>query len=113
MRLIVPMLQNTVRVPTECSLACMLQFLWLLQDDVVTVHEPIDLLLSCVRQVLLLAKPRDRQIPDSVLEMPIGDTTPSLLRAAGASQQHGPDQVKLRDLNDRTSTLTRIMIASS
>ena len=64
-----------------------------------TVHEPIDLLLSCVRQVLLLAHPRDRQIPDSVLEMPIGDTTPSLLRAAGASQQHGPVQVNLSDLD--------------
>jgi len=61
------------------------------------VHEPVDLLLTCVRQVLLLAKPRDRHLADSIVGMTDGDTTPSILRgAAGASQEVNPDQVSHR-----------------
>ncbi len=64
------------------------------QDDAVIVQEPVDLLLTCVRQVLMLAQPRDRQVPDSIVGMADGDTTPSILRpAAGASQEANPDQV--------------------
>ena len=64
------------------------------QDDAVIVMEPMDLLLTCVRQVLMLAQPRDRQIPDSIVGMADGDTTPSILRpAALASQDASPDQV--------------------
>lgn len=65
-----------------------------MQDDAVTVQEPVDLLLTCVRQVLMLAQPRDRQVPDSIVGMADGDTTPSILRpAAGTSQEASPDQV--------------------
>ncbi len=65
-----------------------------MQDDAVIVQEPVDLLLTCVRQVLLLAQPRDRQVPDSIAGMADGDTTPSILRpAVGASQEASPDQV--------------------
>lgn len=64
------------------------------QDDAVIVLEPVDLLLTCVRQVLVLAQPRDRQVPDSIVGMADGDTTPSILRpAAEASQEASPDQV--------------------
>ncbi|DBA84856.1 TPA: hypothetical protein ACH3X1_005879 [Trebouxia sp. C0004] len=64
-----------------------------LQDDAVIVQEPVDLLLTCVRQVLMLAQPRDRQVPDSIVGMADGDTTPSILRpAAGASQEASPEQ---------------------
>ena len=45
------------------------------------VHEPIDTLLTCVRQVMLLAKPRDKQLPDSVMDTTDMDTVPSVLKA--------------------------------
>lgn len=65
-----------------------------MQEDMVIPHEPLDLLLTCVRQVLLLAKPRDKQIPDSIVGPMDGDTTPSILRpAAEASQDANPNQV--------------------
>ena len=65
-----------------------------MQDDVVIVHEPVDVLLTCVRQVLLLAKPRDKQLPDSIVGMVDGGTTPSVLRPGlGASQESNPNQV--------------------
>ncbi|KAA6422807.1 MAG: hypothetical protein FRX49_07342 [Trebouxia sp. A1-2] len=68
-----------------------------LQDDAVIVLEPVDLLLTCVRQVLVLAQPRDRQVPDSIVGMADGDTTPSILRpAAEASQEASPDQTLQR-----------------
>ena len=68
-----------------------------MQDDTVVVHEPVDVLLTCVRQVLLLAKPRDKQVPGSVVGMAEGGTTPSILRpGAEASQDSNPNQVKLK-----------------
>ena len=66
------------------------------QDDMVVVHEPVDVLLTCVRQVLLLAKPRDKQLPDSIVGMVDGGTTPSILRPGlGASQESNPNQVNI------------------
>ena len=54
----------------------------------------MDLLLTCLRQVLLLAKPRDKQVPDSIVGIGAGDATPSILRpAAEASQLANPNQV--------------------
>ena len=64
------------------------------QEDAVVVHEPVDLLLTCVRQVLLLAKPRDRFAADSIIGMADGDTTPSILRGPPGSQDANPDQVR-------------------
>ncbi|KAL3136619.1 hypothetical protein ABBQ38_005859 [Trebouxia sp. C0009 RCD-2024] len=65
-----------------------------LQDGTVTVHEPIDVLLTCVRQVLLLAQPRNEHMADSIDGMVGGETTPSILRpAAEASQERNPNQV--------------------
>ena len=67
-----------------------------MQDDVVILSEPVDLLLTCVRQVLLLAKPREKQIPDSIVGAMGGNTTPSILRpAAEASQDTNPTQVMI------------------
>lgn len=64
------------------------------QDGTVTVHEPIDVLLTCVRQVLLLAQPRNEHMADSIDGMVGGETTPSILRpAAEASQERNPNQV--------------------
>lgn len=64
------------------------------KDGTVTVHEPVDLLLTCVRQVLLLAQPRNKQTIDSIDGRAEGGTTPSILRpAAEASQEGNPNQV--------------------
>ena len=45
------------------------------------VQEPLDILLTCVRQVMLLAKHRDKQLPDSVMDTTDVDTVPSVLKA--------------------------------
>lgn len=59
------------------------------------IQEPLDHLLTCVHQVLLLAKPRERHVADSIVGMSDGDTTPDILRPAGeASQETTPDQVR-------------------
>ena len=65
-----------------------------MQDEMVVVHEPVDVLLTCVRQVLLLAQPRDKHLPDTIVGVTDGGTTPSILRPGlSASQDSNPNQV--------------------
>lgn len=52
-----------------------------MQDDAVVLQEPLDSLLSCVRQVMLLAKPWDKDVPDSIMDTTDLDTVPSVLKA--------------------------------
>ncbi|DBB12260.1 TPA: hypothetical protein ACH3X3_006362, partial [Trebouxia sp. C0006] len=81
-------------------------------DDAVIILEPMDLLLTCVRQVLMLAQPRDRQIPDSIVGMADGDTTPSILRpAALASQDASPDQTLQRHFSSLRQRLLSCELA--
>lgn len=84
-----------------------------MQDDAVAMQEPLDALLACVRQVMLLAKPsnEDPMEPDSVVDPTDLDTVPSVLKASNNDSQQA-NQVRPAQCSSTRSQLALVVICA-